>query len=153
MEQKIKYLVHVIDSASIFENLDNQWKLIESKDQDNNVCEILLSDAFYSIEASDIMDVLTNLSNIIKVKTTDQEITLAESLLNTKNKLKIFDFESKNEPTSLLSSSDIKKVVNPYSKYFCASCQIKIDDNTSSYYELHEISFYIVEENKIMDIS
>ena len=148
----MRFIIHVIDDASQHEKIDSQFQMIPGIALDNATCEILRSDAFYTVEAETPMDAVTALSNQIKIKQSENdEVLLSEGFSQTHSSLKITDF-SGGEAKSLISDSNVKVVNNAYSEFLMASCQIPMEEGEESWVELHNVYFYVTEETKIIEI-
>lgn len=144
------YIIHVIDNASNFQNIDGVFQIRGSSFQDENDCDILVSDAFYHIQAESPENAAANLSRIIMVKVNGEKISLAKALLDTKKSLTVADFDSK-KPDHILSDITFEKKQNLYSNYIVVTCHIENEVN-EEIIEVHRIEFFIIEENKIIDV-
>lgn len=148
----MRFIIHVIDDASQHEKTENHFTMVSSIALDNATCEVLRSDAFYTVEADTPMDAVTILSNKIRVKNSEgEEVLLSEGFSQTHSNLKITDF-SGGEAESLISDSNVKVVNNAYSEFLMASCHIPMEKDNKSWVELHNVYFYVTEETKLIEI-
>jgi hypothetical protein len=148
----MRYIVHVIDEASQHEKNGQDFLVKDGLDLNNNICGILKTDAFYSIEVSSAIDAVTTISNIIMVQTIDGQNSLAEEIIKTNKALHSSDFTN-DYPDYILKSNNLEQSNNPYGQCYMASCQLRKKENNDVWYELHNVYFYVVEENKIMEIT
>ena len=143
----MNYIVHVIDNASQYKKGDN-FEIVQSINEKNEPCEVLLSESFYRMDAQDPQSAVASVVNTIRVKTAaGEKISIAQSFLETSKALSSSDFDQ-TMPDRLLSDLTVKREINPYSVYITASCHIEKDEVI----ELHRVEFYVVEEQKIMEI-
>ena len=148
----MKFLVHVIDDASLHKQIENRkFKIMAGKfkDQQDQEClgHVVRSDAFYSVEAEKPIDAAMGVSGIIKVRSGGEEIPLSKAFVDTNNSLKNADFDS-DSPDALLNDTPLTFLSNPYTESLVASCQIKNED----VYELHKVHFFITEWKKVVEI-
>lgn len=146
----MKYIIHVVDNASIHQRIDGQFEIIESSYDSIGQLEVLTSDAFYSVNAEDEYTAIISVSNIIAAKLQNSEkISISKAFVETKKSFSITDFNS-DKPSKLLSDIKEERKVNPYCKYFTATCHIEKEENVI---EVHRVEFFAVEENKIIELA
>lgn len=148
----MRYIIHVIEDASQHEkNESGNYGLVQGISLEESKCDILRTDAFYTIEADSVIDAITLLSNTIRVKISSGEfILLSESFTETHKKMATTDFS--DDAKSLIDDLNSKVVTASYSESYMASCQIPMEKNGEEWIELHKVYFYVLDENKIIEI-
>jgi hypothetical protein len=153
MEDNMRFFVHVIDDASLHQKSENgEYGLVPGEDLDGSPCHIQRSDAFYITEANDHVDAVTKIANNIRLKSSNGEnVLLSESFTQTAKDLNVMDFGSVDNRSTI---DDIRAKIstNAYNQSFMASCQIPMKKEEEYWIELHKVCFFVVEENKIIEI-
>jgi len=147
----MRYFIHVIDKASVFESEKSpqKRKLSYCISQDEKECHILQSDAFYSIKSEDTVDATTSVLNIIRIMNEEGDlIPLSDAVVKTKKKEQIMDFSSEIE----LEDFPIKTVTKPYGECFSVEAEIDFTNPTHSWTEVHNIEIFLVSEDQIIRI-
>jgi len=149
----MRYLVHVIDRASQHIKNANEGFSIREGNGGGRACDVLVSDAFYTIEGKEPVDAVTNIASIIKtLDEDDSPITLGEAILKTKKSLGVSDFSSTGADV-LLSNEPYETSVVAYGTHFKSSFQTEKKKENESWIELHKIDFYVTEDNKVMEVA
>ena len=147
----MRYIIHAIDNASHYayntKNKKYNIKTIKEEDQKYN---ILSSDSFYLIDEKKPIDAVTYLLSIIKIDKNGEKIPLSQCIIESQKTIDNVEIGSEN-PDYKLKSSNIEIKQNTYASTISASCQFEIVSKEKTY-ELHEIRFYVVPENKIIEI-
>jgi len=148
----MRYIIHVIDDSSQHEKQENgKYGIIQGISLEESVCDILRSDVFYMVEAENAIDAVTILANTIKVKKQNgEEIFLAESFTETHKRIATTDFS--NDSLSSIDDTNSKVITASYSESYMASCQVMMEKNGEKWVELHKVYFYVLEENKIIEV-
>jgi len=147
----MRYFIHVIDKASVFESLNTSLKreLSLSLSPDEKECHVSQSDAFYSIKADDTVGATTSVLNIIRIMNEDGDlIPLSEAVVKTKKKDQILDFSQEIE----LEEFPIKTETKPYGEIFSVEASVEFSAPNHSWTEIHQIEIFIVSENQIIRI-
>ena len=145
----MNYIVHVIDNASQFKKNNSDFEMVKSTDDKAGECDVLVSDAFYHVNAKDPFSTVIIVSNIIEARLKNGErMPASKAFVDTKRSLSVTNFDS-TTPNKILSDIKENKKVNPYSSHFTASCHIEKENGLI---ELHRVEFFIVEDNRIMEI-
>lgn len=161
----VNYLVHVIDEISNHKkDKDGIFKIFESEDDQGNKIHVLRTDAFYTLEAEKSIEAVAMLTKLIKIEDEQNcQSSLSEIILkNKKSKNKIEDNskrkiedneDDENESDNIeINSSHYNYDHATTSDLMFVSCKIKRKEKEDEWIEYHKISFYVIEENKIMQI-
>ena len=93
---------------------------------------------------------MSALSSIIKVDKNGEKISLAQAIIEGQKSIDNVEISSE-EPDYKLKSTNINMKTESYGSTISASFQFEILSKEKTY-ELHEIKFYVVPENKIIEI-
>ena len=147
----MRYIIHVIDDASQHIQKDHGFAITKGITEEKTICDILRSDSFYIIEAETVLDAIAFLTNSIKLKTSSgEEISLTEGFNITKQKMSTEDFSSNG--TSSIKDNDLKIITASNSESYMASCQVEMEEDDEKWIELHNVYFYVIEENKLIEL-
>jgi len=147
----MRYIIHVIDDSSQHEKIETKYQLVKGISLEESVCDILRSDIFYMVEAESTMEAVSILANTIKVRKQDgEEILLVESFSETHKSVSTTDFSSDDKAN--IDDTDSKVVTASYSESYMASCQVQMEKGEEKWIELHKVYFYVLEENKIIEV-
>ena len=153
MGDNMRFFIHVIDDASLHQKTENgEYEMVPGEDLEGSPCHIQRSDAFYITEADNYIDAVTKIANNIRIKNSDGEnILLSESFTQTAKTFNVMDFGNVDNRSTI---DDIRAKIstNAYSQSFMASCQIPMKKDEEKWIELHKVYFFVVEENKVMEV-
>jgi len=168
-----KYLIHVIDEISCHKKNNLTYQMIPlENDEDGNPIYISHNDAIYLVGGNDFLDAIEIVSNTIQIKDVDDsDISLSDAIKKSFEKKEdhkndslstidideeIEEIEEENEETEeenvLESYHSYNRSINTTSKLITSICQINREEKGEKWIELHKITFYAIEENKIMTI-
>lgn len=134
---KQQYLIHFIDEIK---NFDNKFELLTLKDQGQEF-NLVKNDAFYIIQSDSPTDAIINIANLIEVLDSDGlSITLSQAIVNCSQ-------EMEQNFNSLLIRHE-----EGFSKAKFISFYINRQDEQEEWIEYHQISFFIIEEGKIIKL-
>ena len=146
----MEYIIHVIDESSQHKkNEENgNFEIIKGKSENNEIGDIVRSDAFYLIDDKNPIDAIISLSNIILIKDFENnEIQLSKILSQTGNE----NSSIEDDDFTPIATSSLEIVDNNNSELTKITCQIKKGTN-DQWIEFHNISFFAIPREKIIFI-
>lgn len=147
----MNYIIHVVDETSFYREKDDIFGRETIRDEEErSLGDTMVSDAFYlsSTESTDPIDAVISTANIIKIEDSDgEQVSLSEIIAKSKGK------EEDEEYMNILrvtSTSDYYDQATSalFSHFFFLTKQ----DDEGTYYECHRVSFFAIEEGKIMKV-
>jgi len=175
-----KFLIHVIDEISCHKKNDKTYQIIPmGSDELGNPVFISHNDAIYLVEGDSFIDAIESISNTIQVKNADEsDISLSDAIKQSfskkenkkeeKDSLSTIDMDDEeeymeevvdededevnDEEDVLESYNSYNRSINTLSHMISSVCQINREENGEKWVEFHKITFYAMEESKIMTI-
>lgn len=145
------YYIHVVDNISLHQKDESNNFTLTEGSLEGEPYQKVVADAFYSVSAENPTEAVTRLSSIIEVDNVDRS-KLADALIETKRKISVSDFNS-DSPDYLLTENYLQQTIDPYGNYFVVTCQIHRKEDEEQWIEVHRIEFYVIEQNKILEVS
>ncbi len=148
----MEYIIHVIDESSQHKKIEQdsqELQIVQGQAENGEFGDIIRSDAFYLVSDTTPIDAVITLSNIIKIKDAQNQITSLSSILS--NSSKDNENSSIDEDTFIPIKIDNFVIAeNTNSELIKTSCQIKRETNEDSWIEFHNIYFYVIQREKVI---
>lgn len=147
----MRYLVHVIEETSNHIEQDGEFNILECDVDNFGLAHIHLADSFYVVEATEPLESVIELANIIRAEDEDGDRVKLAVLLKKQKDTKISDPEKSERLSSFVNKYSVANKTK--SDLFSSTYEIEKTCDGSKIIELHKIFFYVVKESDILQIA
>ena len=164
-----RFLVHFTDNISYHKQEDMEgFQIVTAEDEEGNPCQILSKDSFYLVEAETPVDAIVDLAQKINIENSEGEMIPLSKALSDETETEVEkeekdaedieldneeEVEEEKEKPDLRTSPSYDYFEKTTSQIFKVSCSINRTEEDEVVYELHEITFYVVGEKAILDMT